>query len=280
MDSIELFDIEPLCAIAATPSPIPDNLWLLAAGGLLSGLLAGLLGIGGGTVLVPILVALNTQAVQATATSNLAIVLTSSSGTIQNWRMGYLDFKRVLVLGVPSLITAQIGAYFGDIMAEYLLLAAFGLLLLVNILLVQLRKRLIRRQPTADAPRFNPTLARLGTGSTAGLLAGIFGIGGGVIMVPLQMLLLHEEIKTAIQTSLGVIVMTSLSAFLGHAYRGNVLFIPGLLLGLGGLIGAQISTRFLPRLSDRVVNLSFYALLIILSIYFFWRAWKTYQGVL
>ncbi|MDY6784091.1 MAG: sulfite exporter TauE/SafE family protein [Cyanobacteriota bacterium] len=259
---------------------MPDNLWLLAAGGLLSGLLAGLLGIGGGTVLVPILVALNTQAVQATATSNLAIVLTSSSGTIQNWRMGYLDFKRVLVLGVPSLITAQIGAYFGDIMAEYLLLAAFGLLLLVNILLVQLRKRLIRRQPTADAPRFNPTLARLGTGSTAGLLAGIFGIGGGVIMVPLQMLLLHEEIKTAIQTSLGVIVMTSLSAFLGHAYRGNVLFIPGLLLGLGGLIGAQISTRFLPRLSDRVVNLSFYALLIILSIYFFWRAWKTYQGVL
>jgi uncharacterized membrane protein YfcA len=280
MNFFEPFDVIFPYAIAATPLQLPHNLWLLAAGGLLSGLLAGLLGIGGGTVLVPILVALNYEAVQATATSNLAIVLTSSSGTVQNWRMGYLDFKRVLLLGLPSLITAQLGAYFGDIMPEYLLLAAFGLLLLVNILLVQLRKRLISKQTTTPAPRINPVWARLGTGSVAGLLAGLFGIGGGVIMVPLQMLLLQENIKTAIQTSLGVIVMTSLSAFLGHAYRGNVLLIPGLLLGLGGLIGAQISTRFLPRLSDRVVSWSFCTLLVTLSVYFFWKAGKTYQGVL
>ncbi|MDY7015833.1 MAG: sulfite exporter TauE/SafE family protein, partial [Cyanobacteriota bacterium] len=206
--------------------------------------------------------------------------LTSSSGTIQNWRMGSLKWKRVLLLGFPALITAQIGAYFGDIMPEYLLLAAFGLLLFVNILLVQLRKHLIRKDTTPSQPAIAPGFARLATGSAAGLLAGLFGIGGGVIMVPLQMLLLGEKIKTAIQTSLGVIVMTSLSAFLGHAFRGNVLLIPGLLLGGGGLVGAQISTRFLPRLSDRVVSLSFCTLLVTLAFYFFWKAWKSYQGLL
>lgn len=258
---------------------IVDNFWLLAAGGLVSGLLAGLLGIGGGTVLVPILVALNHEPVQATATSNLAIVLTSLSGTLQNWRMGFLDFKRVLLLGFPSLLTAQIGAYFGDKMPGYILLAAFGVLLMVNIFLVQIRKRLTRQDNIADAPNIDPTLARLGTGGAAGLLAGLFGIGGGVIMVPLQMLLLGEEIKVAIQTSLGVIVITSISAVLGHAYRGNVLFIPGLLLGVGGLVGAQISTRFLPRLSDRVINFSFCTLLAVLVIYSWWRAWKIYSGL-
>jgi uncharacterized protein len=258
---------------------IVDNFWLLAAGGFVSGFLAGLLGIGGGTILVPILVALNHEPVQATATSNLAIALTSISGTLQNWRMGYLDFNRVLLLGFPSLITAQIGAYFGDILPGYILLGAFGLVLIVNLFLVQLRKRLIRQETTPDGPKIDPTLARLGTGSAAGLLAGLFGIGGGVIMVPLQMLLLGEEIKVAIQTSLGVIVLTSISAFLGHAYRGNVLFLPGLLLGVGGLVGAQISTRFLPKLSDRVVNFSFCTLLVTLTIYSFWRAWSIYQGL-
>ncbi|MBD2576705.1 sulfite exporter TauE/SafE family protein [Oscillatoria sp. FACHB-1406] len=253
-----------------------NNIWLLAIGGFISGLLAGILGIGGGTVLVPILVALNAQPVQATATSNLAIVLTSVSGTLQNWRMGYLDRQRVLLLGLPSLVTAQIGAYLGSILPGYLLLSAFSIFLILNIFLVQFRKKLIRDRDTPVTPTFNPTLARLGTGGTAGLLAGLFGIGGGVIMVPLQMLLLGEKIKVAIQTSLGVIVMTSISAVIGHAWRGNVLWFPGLVLGIGGLLGAQISTRFLPKLRDRVVNFSFCALLALLSVYSLWRAWQAY----
>ncbi|WP_017306846.1 sulfite exporter TauE/SafE family protein [Spirulina subsalsa] len=256
-----------------------DHSLLLLLGGLLSGLLAGLLGIGGGVILVPILVALNYQPVQATATSTLAILLTSTSGSIQNWRMGYLDFRRVLALEGPALITAQLGVFIGDRIAPYLLLAAFGALLWLNIYLVTLRKKLVQQAPDQRiTPRISPLVARLGTGAAAGLLAGLFGIGGGVIMVPFQILLLGEPIKIAIQTSLGVIVITTFSACLGHAYYGNVLWIPGLLLGTGGLIGAQISTRFLPRLPDRVVDLCFRSLLALLSLYFFWRAWNVYPG--
>lgn len=251
-----------------------ENYLILAFGGLLSGIIAGLLGIGGGTVLVPILVALNYPPVQAVATSSLAIVLTSLSGSIQNWRMGYLDLQRIFLLAFPSLITAQLGAYFADKMPAYLLLIAFACLLIVNIFLVQLRHYLINRQTESAQPKFNPMMARLGTGGAAGLLAGLFGVGGGVIMVPLQMLLLGEKIKTAIQTSLGVIVITSISACLGHAYRGNVLLGEGILLGTGGLLGAQLSTRYLPRLPERVVSFCFRTLLIILAIYFFWQAWE------
>ena len=80
-----------------------------------------------------------------------------------------------------------------------------------------------------------------------GVLAGLFGLGGGTIMVPMQMLLLKEEIKAAIQTSLVVIVITALVACIGHTLKGNILFIPGIVLGCGGLLGAQISTRTLPK---------------------------------
>ena len=120
--------------------------------------------------------------------------------------------------------------------------------------------------------KINSIISRIVTGGTAGILAGIFGVGGGVIMVPLQILLLGETIKVAIQTSLGVIVMSSISAATRHAFEGNILLVPGLILGFGGLIGAQISTRFLPKLKDQVVSLMFRVGLAILAAYVFWKA--------
>ncbi len=250
-----------------------SNGWILSVGGLFSGLLAGLLGIGGGTVLVPILVALNYTPLQAVATSSLAIIITSVSGSIQNWRMGYLDLRRVILLAFPALITAQIGVYIADRLPAHLLLTAFAVFLIINIYLGNLRRKLTTNQ-LSDNPQISPMLARLATGGAAGLLAGLFGIGGGVIMVPLQMWLLNEPIKVAIQTSLGVIVITAISACIGHALSGNVVFEAGIFLGMGGLIGAQISTRFLPQLPDRIVRFCFYCLLAILAVYTFWQAWE------
>ena len=273
-----------------------SELLILGAAGLFAGILAGFLGIGGGTVLVPFLVALKYAPVQAVATSGLSIVITAISGSIQNWRMGYLSLSQVAGIGFPAVITAQIGAYLTGIFPPYLLLVSFGLLLWLNIYLIEVRKRLTAQKAEEEDSKesssitnsqlpitnsnilFNPTFAKIATGSAAGLLAGLFGVGGGVIMVPLQILLLGESIKKAIQTSLGVIVITAISATAGHAARGNVLWVVGLILGGGGLLGAQISTRFLPKLSDRTISLAFRSLLAILSIYVFWQAWQKFSN--
>ncbi|NMF86547.1 sulfite exporter TauE/SafE family protein [Nodosilinea sp. P-1105] len=250
---------------------------LLALGGIFSGVLAGFLGIGGGVVLVPMLVAFGYVPVQAVATSSLAILVTSTAGSVQNWRMGFLSWRRVLLLGLPAVITAQVGAFLAGKFLPYILLAAFGLLLLVNIYLVELRKQLVNRgaNPTK---LLTPLMARLVTGGLAGFLAGLFGVGGGVIMVPLQILLLGEPIKVAIQTSLGVIVITAISACIGHGAAGNILIAPGLILGFGGLVGVQFSTRFLPKLPDQVVSTLFRSMLGLLSIYIFVQAWQNYQS--
>ena len=219
---------------------------------------------------------------QAIATSSLSIVITATSGTLQNWHQKVLSWERVLMIGLPAVVTAQIGVYLTKLFPDYWLKAAFGILLLVNIYLVQLRK-LINNQQRQDVKKVasnkyafswvsKSTITSIATGSLAGVLAGLFGIGGGVIMVPLQILLLGETIKTAIQTSLAVVVITSISACLGHAVNGNVLWLEGLLLGIGGFVGAQISTRFLPKLPNRLVSFIFQTYLGMLSIYFFWKA--------
>jgi hypothetical protein len=251
--------------------------WLiLAVGGLVSGILAGFLGIGGGVILVPLLVTLGYTPVQAVATSSLGILINSVFGSFQNWKMGYLKFKPIIYLGLPAIVTAQIGVYLTSKIPSFLLLFLFGVLLLFNIYLVQLRNRLLLKPMTATTKPMNPVLARICTGGAAGILAGLFGVGGGVIMVPLQMLLLGEKIKVAIQTSLAVIVLTAVAACVGHGLAGNVLFIEGILLGSGGLLGVQISTRTLPKLPDRFVSLIFRVFLAALSVYFFWQAWKLY----
>ena len=294
-----------------------SELLILAGSGILAGILAGFLGIGGGNVLVPLMLALGYQPVNAVATSTLAILIISISGSVQNWRMGYLHFNRIVGIGFPALITAQIGVVLAELFPPKVLLILLGLLLLLNIYLVEVRKRVTRRKKEQEErendpehpaqtegltllnpipeTRFpitphplslifeygenhrqmnRPQIACIITGSLAGLLAGLFGIGGGVIIVPLQIILLNETIKTAIQTSLGVIVITAFSACLGHAFQGNVIWISGILLGVGGFIGAQFSTRFLPKLSEKTVSFAFKTLLFVLSVYIFWKAFQ------
>lgn len=272
---------------------ISDGL-IFAACGLLAGLLSGVLGIGGGIVLVPIIKTLGYSTVEAVATSSMAIVMTSVSGSIQNYRMGNLNFKKVLLLGLPSFCTAFIGAFLAGLFSEHLLLFAFSIFLVINIFLANFRRVLMsknniekRYPPSLETVsnkrlkldselKINPMTARIFTGSLTGILAGLFGVGGGVILVPLQILLLEEKIKSAIQTSLGVIVMTSISASLEHAREGNILFLEGIILGTFGLIGAQLSTRFLPRLPSKIVNLLFTMLLVITSIYMMSKAYEAY----
>jgi uncharacterized membrane protein YfcA len=248
-------------------------LLLFFIGGVLAGIIAGLLGVGGGIIIVPMLVFFGKLPVNAVATSSLAIVITSISGSFQNWREGNLNFKKVISLGLPAVITAQLGVYLASHFSPLLLLSLFAILLFVNVYLVSLRRRLVTMENVSvDHDRI--FLNTILTGGAAGILSGLFGVGGGVIMVPLQMLLLGEKIKVAIQTSLGVIILTAISASIGHAVAGNILLTEGLLIGFGGLVGAQFGTRFLPRLSDRVVTIGFLSFIFIIALSIVYQAAK------
>ena len=248
---------------------MPWDLGILVIGGMVSGLLAGILGIGGGSVLVPLMVSLGFTPIQAIGTSSLAILLTSLSGSVQNWRMGYIDWPKIGLLGLPALFLAQIGAALTQYLPAHWLLFGFAALMLTNIYLVGLKQQLNGVKSSAPSTNRQKLIAGILTGSLAGLVAGLVGVGGGAIMVPLQMLLLGETIKVAIQTSLGVVVLTAISATIGHSLNGHVLFSQGIILGIGGLFGAQVGTRYLPKLPDTLVSNLFRLTLFLISIYSF-----------
>ncbi|MGF1496813.1 MAG: sulfite exporter TauE/SafE family protein [Elainellaceae cyanobacterium] len=261
----------------------PLDLGLLFLTGIFTGVLSGVLGIGGGVLLVPALTLFGTSTVQATATSLVGVFLSATSGSLQNLRTKQLNWRIALTLGAFGILTAQLGAWLGDRIPDTALSLGFAALLLVTIYLMNLRKRLKQEQSgqgedepdNGDRPdddsgadqqtyRFKPIA---GIGLLAGVLSGLFGVGGGVVMVPLQVLFLREPIKVAVRTSLGAIVAIAISGIIQHTLNNNVLWLPGLCIGVGGVLGAQIGTRLLPKLPDRMVNLLFRLLLIALAVY-------------
>ncbi len=257
----------------------PMTLLLLIFIGLFTGIVSGILGIGGGLLIVPILTFWHVLLVQATATSLVGVLLSAISGSYQNWRKGKLNWPAALGLALFGMPTAVLGAKLGSSVPNAWLAFGFAALMGLTLYLLDLKRRLARQQKPTEGEPDRPMQSDLrpvaSIGLFTGVLSGLFGIGGGAVMVPLQMLFLSEPIKSAVRTSLGAIVLISISGLAKHTLDGNVLWPPGICLAIGGMVGAQIGTRILPRLSDQLVNLLFRLLLVLLALYMVWRGFHS-----
>ena len=111
------------------------------------------------------------------------------------------------------------------------------------------------RMPT----RRSLTLAAIGT--LAGLFSGLFGVGGGVVIVPLLVLWLGYDERLATGTSLAAIVVIAAVATAVHGAYGNVHLREGVLVGLPAVAGVLIGTELQQRISTKAISLVFSAML-------------------
>ena len=265
MNSLFVFSPETIAS--------PFTLVLLLFVGIGTGTISGMLGIGGGLLIVPFLSLWNIPLVQATATSLVGVLMSAMSGSWRNYQKGELRWRQAIVLGLFGLPTAQIGAWLANQVNDRVLAFSIAIFLVAMIFLVNYKKRLgSTNSPNLLVPLTKGDLGgSLPIGMIAGFLSGLFGVGGGAVMVPLQMVWLGEPIKSAVRTSLGAIVLIAMSGLWRYGIQGNVLWGPGVALAIGGAIGAQFGTRLLKKLSSDRVNQLFRGLLIVLAIYMTWR---------
>jgi uncharacterized membrane protein YfcA len=111
--------------------------------------------------------------------------------------------------------------------------------------------------------------AHLAVGLGAGLLSGMFGVGGGIVIVPLLVLVLGYPQRLASGTSLAAIIPAASVGVISYALSGDVAWIPALILAAGAVIGAQIGTWLLPRVPVRVLQFGFAAFLIVVIVSLF-----------
>lgn len=221
------------------------TLLLLLPLGWLAGLLAGLLGIGGGLLFSPLLLALGLAPHQALATSTLAIVPTTLGGAWVHLRSGQLPLRSSLAIVLGAVAAALVCSHWGRGWASHGLLALqaamYGLLAVV-----------IGPGGPAGVP-WRETPARLAAvaavGLVAGAAAGLLGVGGGLLVVPLLARLLQLPVHLAIRLSTVAVLASSTAAapvFLGD---GRGLWPVALLLGGMAAAGARWSAARLSHVS-------------------------------
>ncbi|HQZ84249.1 MAG TPA: sulfite exporter TauE/SafE family protein [Actinomycetota bacterium] len=263
-----------------------QHVWEFLAG-VAAGIFAGLTGAGGGLLLVPVLVLFGLPPISAIATSNLAIVVTASSGTVTNSVRFGLNWRRVAELAVPAVILAPLGVWLAGALPATVLLLAFAAFNLVNIPLIGRRPGSTGGVSAAgsaavgtpsdglDSPQgIRQEIPKaIATGAGAGVLAGLFGVGGGLIMVPMQVLLLSTPVRVASRISLAVVVFASASALITHSFSAGVVhWVTGLVIAAGGLLGAPVGASLLHRMSDRVATRMFQVTMACVAAIFVWKA--------
>src|SRR4051812_42907133 len=117
-------------------------------------------------------------------------------------------------------------------------------------------------EPAARPRTTRFILTCIGVGLVAGLLSGLFGVGGGTVIVPLLVLLLAFDQRFAAGTSLAAIVPTATVGVISYAVHDSVAWIPALILAAGAVAGAQIGTWLLPRVSLTVLRWLFVGFLV------------------
>ena len=179
----------------------------------LIGLSLGLLGGGGSTLAVPILVYVGgMDAKPAIATSLLVVGTTSFIGAIRHWRRANVALRTAILFGLISMA----GSYAGGRLATHLS-DVFQLVLFAVVMLVVAVSMF--RSGTSERPSTRLPLVALAA-ATVGVLTGIVGIGGGFLIVPALVLFAGVPMVRAIGTSLVVIAMNSAAGF--AAYAGTV----------------------------------------------------------
>ncbi len=234
--------------------------------GLLAGFFGGMVGLGGGVVMIPLMVGLlKLSQHKAHGTSLVAVFFTGLMGAFTYGLQGSLDLEAAFFLALTAILTARLGARYAHGLPEASLKRAFGWFLFLVSFLLLLKPYLAPRGLAQG--ELAQDLALLLSGAFTGFLSGMMGVGGGTIMVPAMVLLLGMPQHTAQGTSLLAMVPASLVGAYTHFRLGNV--EEGLALGLvpgvflGTFLGGELA-HFLPETGLRLV---FAAVLL-------WTAWR------
>ncbi len=210
--------------------------------GLLAGLCSGMFGIGGGIVAVPMMrIILLMPGIMAVGTSIFMVIPTALSGVFVYARKKKIDVFTGAVCGLAGIPTVVLGAFAGNFIAGNTLMLMFSVLpIITGIKLLQKKRGL---QASGRQKGKKHILLSLGIGAFAGFLSGLFGIGGGVLLVPVFVMLLDIEIHDAIGTSLMAIAIYGIPGAIAHALQGNTDFAILIPLLAGAVVGPQISAR-------------------------------------
>lgn len=264
--------------------------------GLAVGVLAGLLGIGGGMLLVPAFkLGYAMDSLMCTATSLFTIIPTSVSGAISHIRNKTCLPKLGVAAGLGGACLSPLGVWLATLSPDWAVMGAAALIIAyssVTMFRKALRAPKVPRgagagaadaaakeaaaedraaaieRAHAEAPTIGWREAAIGAaiGLFAGLASGYVGVGGGFIMVPLMMSILHVPMKLTSGTSLIAVMILAVPGTVTQALLGNINWIAGIAVACGSIPGATLGAKLIPKVPERQLRFLFAGFLVVAAV--------------
>ena len=237
---------------------------LLIFGGIIAGMLGGLLGIGGGILLMPILrFIVGLEPAYAAGTCVVAVFFTTLGGSLKHFKLGHIDFRSifpVIIAGLlSSLIFSMLFVYF--IQKDLWLDVAIGVVFsFVALRMIWEGMAGYLHKPSEQNPGtgiHGSMLAKISIGGVAGALPGLLGIGTGAVLVPAFTFALNAPIKIAIGSSLACFSLNALVSSALKLSQGFVQICTLIPLCIGTLIGSRLGATLNSRFSSPFLKVLF-----------------------
>jgi uncharacterized membrane protein YfcA len=240
--------------------------------------LFSMLGQGGGAFYVPMLLAVSVPFYVAAATSQVLIMVVSLSSMLVFAKAKMLDWKLVLLIEPPTNLGSFLGGYLSDYIPSYVAKLCFAGVLLIGAYFMY---KPVKEQahPASDGhwwkwhrtgvaePYTINVLVLAPIMIAAGFVAGMLGVGGGLVKVPAVVLLGGVPMKIAVGSSSLMIGITALTGFVGHLLQGHFDLKLTAALAVGVLIGSQIGPRLSVRIDRRRLKKFFSVLLFAIALW-------------
>ncbi len=256
-----------------------------ALAGVFVGVMSGLLGVGGGTIMVPIFrLAFGMSPLASTATSLFAIIPTSISGAVAHTRAKTCVPKLGLALGAGGAVMSPMGVWLASVSPGWLVICVAAIV--IGFSAFKMFKKAVKCAPTpraglaggnaqdasAKAVPDQPVLSRKQylqgacIGLIAGLASGYVGVGGGFIMVPLMLAVLDIPMSLASGTSLIAIMILAIPGVIEQGLLGNIEYLAGIAIVVGSIPGALVGARLVRVVPERQLRFIFGGFLLVAAV--------------
>ena len=228
-----------------------DQLWLIPLG-FAAGILGSMIGLGGGIIVVPVLTFLGFPPTVAASNSLFAALSNATASTISYSKQKRIEYHLGLKLGLLSIPGTVLGAIISTDVAPDIFKILFGFVLIASAAYIFLRKKIETKEKTISKQMI---VFAIGASFFAGIISSFFGIGGGIIFVPLMVVGMGMAMKKAAPTSQMILLFASLSGVIVHSLLGHPDFLQAGMLSVGSFIGGLVGARLSIDIKERYLQI-------------------------